>query len=147
MIVTVDDKVEYYLQMYGWDRQFFLLTRDHTLEITTLGGGFDGGRIEIQGSLFFYANQVLYNNPIKNPDGVPDMFGRNYLDQLFIALCMQLHIFIVSNLPQMIFKSLTTRKEGDRYLVRVQYDDVDMEMEVEEMFHHFTKLLKEQNNE
>ena len=33
--------VEYWLERYGWDGKFFLLTRDHTVEITTMGGGYD----------------------------------------------------------------------------------------------------------
>jgi len=64
---------------------------------------------------------------------------------MFIGLCILLHVFVVSNLPQMRFKSLTTRKEGDRYLVRFQYDEEDVEMEVEEMYYHF--LNRHKNNE
>ena len=69
------------------------------------------------------------------------MFGRNYLDLLFIVLCTQIHLFIVGG--GICFHCLTTRKDGDRYLVRVQYDDVDLEMEVEAMYHYIGEKLKE----
>jgi len=131
-----EERIKYYLEQYGWDGKFFLLTRDHTVEITTVGGGYGDVGVHEKGCLFHYANQVC-----GKPTEVPDMFGRNYLDQKFIALCMLLHMMIIADKPQ--FKSLTTRKDGDRYMVRVRYDDVDLEMEVVEMFHYFTEKLKE----
>ena len=134
--------IDQIIEHYGWNGKFFLLTRDHTVEITTVGGGYDDVDIYEKGCLFHYANQWLY----QKPNDMVDMFGRNFLDQVFIVLCLQLHLFVCFCEPKIIFKSLTTRKEGDRYLVRVQYDNEDLEMEVEEMFHHFTKLLKEQSD-
>ena len=134
--------VEKILEQYGWNGKFFLLTRDHTVEIITLGGGYGDVPIAEKGCLFHYANQCLYRHPYNNPNREIDVFERNYLDQVFIALCMHLHIFF-GGLPDVDFKSLTTRKEGDKYLVRVQYDNVDLEMEVEEMFHYVSELLKE----
>lgn len=124
-------------EKYGWNGKFFLLTRDHTVEITELGGGFDGKPIDIKGSLFHYANQWLYQKPSTEPD----IFGRNYLDQMFIALCIQLHVFMVGDHE---FKSLVTRKASEKYLVRVRYDNEDIEMEVVEMFDYFTQKLKEE---
>lgn len=128
--------VDYFLERYGWNGKFFLLTRDHTVEITTMGGGYDDVPMYEKGSLFHYANQVLYQQPRNEIDN----FGRNYLDQVFISLCCGLHVFLMCSEPQKVFKSLTTRKEGDKYLVRLQYDDVDMEMEVEEMYNYFKEL-------
>ena len=31
---------EYFLDRYWWNGKFFLLTRDHNVEITTVGGGY-----------------------------------------------------------------------------------------------------------
>ena len=88
--------------------------------------------------MFHYGNQVLLGRRARKE---VDEFGRDYLDQMFIALCMHLHIF--ASCPDVKFHSLTARKDGDRYMVRVRYDDVDLEMEVVEAFHYFTEKLKE----
>ena len=127
------DRIERFLEEYGTDGKFFLLTRDHPITITIVGGGVDGWE---KGSLFHYGNQVLN---INDRSDEPDDFGRNLIDRSFIALCLTLYIYA----PYVQFKSLTTRKDGDRYMVRVRYDDVDLEMEVVEMFHYFTEKLKE----
>ena len=135
--------VEYFLERYGWDGKFFFLTRDHNVEITTMGGGYGDVPIHEKGCLFFYANQVMYQKPSSEIDN----FGRNYLDQLFIDLCAGIHVFVYCSEPRKVFKSLTTRKEGDRYLVRLQYDDMEMEMEVEEMYHYFKELAETRKTE
>ena len=132
--------VDVWIKNRGWDGKFFLLTRDHTVEITTVGGDYGDVPIAERGSLFFYSNQVLVGKPKEEVDA----FGRNYIDQVFIALCGKLHSFVDRPEPnKKAFHSLTTRKDGDRYMVRVRYDDVDLEMEVVEMFHYFTEKLKE----
>ena len=122
--------VDVWIKNRGWDGKFFLLTRDHTVEITETGED----DYDKKGTLFFYANQVSYQKPSEEPD----IFGRNYIDQVFIALCGKVQGVVVFSDPPKTFHSLTTRKDGDRYMVRVRYDDVDMEMEVVEMFHYFT---------
>ena len=137
---TQEERIAYYYERYGMDGKFFLLTRDHTVEITTVGGGYDDVPIYEKGSLFHYANQVLYQKPCNEPD----MFGRNYLDQKFIEMCMYVHMFLMQKSPDVAFHSLSTRKEGEKYFVRVRYDDVDIEMEVEEMVDYFDNLLKEE---
>ena len=129
------DKLERYLERYGWNGKFFLLTRDHAVEITETGDG----DYDKKGTLFFYTNQVGRHHPSEEVDE----FGRNYLDQVFIALCIQVQCLVVFPTEPKIFKSLTTRKERDKYLVRLQYDDVDLEMEVEEMYRHLTKSVEE----
>jgi hypothetical protein len=93
-----------------------------------------------KGSLFFYGNQVLMGSRPRPLEEV-DEFGRNYLDQVFIGLCLHLSIFLYNVDSPKAFHSLTTRKDGDRYMVRLEYDDVVLEMEVEAMFKHFIKLL------
>ena len=134
-----EERLNFFYERYGWDGKFFLLTRDHTVEITTVGGGYDDVDIYEKGSLFHYANQVLYlNEPLEKQ---PDEFGRNYLDRVFIALCTQLHCFLMLRKPNIVFKSLVTRKEDDKYIARVQYDDIDVEMDVEAMYRHFTDML------
>ena len=61
---------------------------------------------------------------------------------MFIALCLQLHVFV--SYYDVNFKSHTARKDGDRYMVRVRYGDVDLEMDVVEMFHYLTEKLQEE---
>ena len=130
-----NDKIKCWLEYRGWNGKFFLLTRDHTVEITETGED-DYNK---KGTLFFYANQVAMRHPNKEIDE----FGRNYLDQVFLALCIRVQEMVVFSATPKMFKLLTTRKEGDKYIVRVQYDDEDLEMEVKEMFHYFTNKLKE----
>ena len=129
--------VENILTRYGTDGKFFFITKDPPLEIVTIGGGYDDVPIHHIGSLFHYANQWL------EKEDIPDKFGRNHLDRSFIALCSRLHLYLMFKQPNITFKSLTTRKEGEKYLVRVQYDDEDLELEVEEMFNYFSKKLEE----
>ena len=121
---------------------FYHLTRDlkegDTLTITEMGGDGDTPEeIYRKGTVFYYGNQYLYRNRWQGQD---DRFGRNQLDCAFIALCLEIYTFRYA----FVFKSLAVRKDGDRYLVRVRYDDVDLEMEVVEAFHYFTKLLGKQ---
>ena len=132
--------VKYCLEKYGWDGKFFLLTRDHTVEITSVGGGYDDVPMYEKGSLFHYANQCEGMRDTE-PNEKVDRFGRNYLDRLFVRLCLYIYLYVFPDNP---FKSLTSRKDGDRYMVRVQYDDVDLEMEVVEMFHYFDEKLKDE---
>ena len=121
---------------------FFVLTRDlkegDTLTITEIGGDGDTAEeIYRKGTVFYFGNQYLYRNRWQGQGN--DRFGRNLLDRAFIALCLEIYTFRLA----FEFKSLTARKDGDRYMVRVRYDDVDLEMEVVEAFHYFTEKLKE----
>jgi len=133
---------EYILKTYGIDGKFFFLTRDCPIEITTVGGGYGDVDIHKKGCLFFYANQWLEKRDKELNDEI-DRFGRNYLDRVFIELCIHLHFFISCTEPQKRFTSLTARKEGEKYMIKVLYDDVDLEMEVEEMYIHFRNILKD----
>jgi len=135
--------IEKRLERYGWNGKFFLLTRDHTVEITTVGCDYGDVPMYEKGCLFHYANQCMPPHENLSKDEV-DEFGRNFLDRTFIRMCMKLHSFVDRPEPnKKAFHSLTTRKDGDRYMVRVRYDDVDLEMEVVEAFHYFTEKLKE----
>jgi len=42
------ENIPSFYEKYGMDGKFFHLTRDHSVEITVLGGGFDGDEIYIQ---------------------------------------------------------------------------------------------------
>ena len=128
------EAIERDLELYGIDGKFFLLTRDHTVEITKVGGGHDGFS---ENRLFHYGSQGLTCRPVEEIDD----YGRNYLDQVFIALCRCVEAFVAFFEPCKDFKLLTTRKEGDKYMVRVQYDDVDLEMEVGEMYNYFVEKV------
>ena len=118
-------------EKFGWNaNNMFFLTRDHPIEITE------------EDKLFYYGNQCwIQNDPL---EGI-DQFGRNSIDKTFIAICLLLHVFVTGT-RSVTFHSLATRKEGDKYLVRVQYDDEDLEMEVKEMFHYFIKKLERRND-
>ena len=132
-----EERLNFFYEQYGWNGKFFLLTRDNTVEITETGED-DYSK---KGTLFFYANQVLCGSRPGNEH--PDEFGRNYLDQVFIALCIRIQGIVAYATSPKTFKSLTTRKDGDKYLARVRYDDVDLEMEVEEMYRYFCNLTKQ----
>jgi len=132
------DRIENYLKIYGTDGKFFLLTRDHPATITTVGGGHGDVGWEDKNCLYHYGNQVLN---INDRSAEVDDFGRNLKDRLFIGICLTLYIY--AQMPSIKFKSLSTRKDGDKYLVRVQYNDSDLEMEVEEMFNYLHQKLRE----
>ena len=126
--------------MTNWNpNDFFFLTRTPTVEITTVGGNYGDVDIHEKGSLFWFGNQHI------TPVPVPDRWGRNSIDQTFIALCIKIYYFVyLYPYPnKKAFYSLTARKDGDQYMVRVRYDDVDLEMEVVEAFNYFTEKLKE----
>jgi len=107
------------------------------VEITTVGGGYDDVDFYHDGCLYLFADQHVGGTH------VPDRWGRNFIDQQFLALCSKLYVLFTCVTPKKVFKSLTAHKDGDKYMVRVQYDDVDLEMEVVEMCHYFTEKLKE----
>ena len=122
--------------MNNWNpSDFFFLTRTPAVEITTVGGNYEDVDIYTKGSLFWFGNQHIMGVP------TPDRWDRNYIDQKFVELCIKIYYFVYFSKPQRVFKSLMTRKDGDKYMVRVQYDDVDLEMEVEEMYNYFVEKV------
>ena len=128
------------VKKWQWNQEgLFFLTKTPVVEITAVGDPCDEAS-DITGALYQFADQCVKGTP------APDRWGRNYIDQKFLALCARLYV-IVTCIDGIVFKSLTTRKDVNQYLVRVQYDDVDLEMEVEEMFHYVSELLKESRKE
>ena len=120
---------------------FYRITRDlkegEPLVITELGGDGDTAEeIYREGTAFWYGNQYLVRKQWETED---DRFGRNRLDCTFIALCLEFYLFHL--FPDFDFKSLTARKEGDDYFVRMQYNNVDIEYELTEAFSIIRKQL------
>jgi hypothetical protein len=112
-------------EAFGWNADnMFFLTRDHPIEITEVD------------KLFYYGNQALFD--VK--DGL-DEFGRNYIDKIFISLCLGLHIFF-SPPSNAAFKSLIAWKDGDNYIARLRYNEVDMEKEIVVMHQYFVEQSK-----
>ena len=106
-----------------------------------MGGNYEDVDIYHKGSLFWYANQRIIGVP------TPDRWGRWHIDQKFVELCLKLYYFVYLSKPKKVFHFLITRKEGDKYVVRVKYDDVDLEMEVVEMSDYFNEKLKGNDND
>jgi len=109
-------------EKFGWNKDnMFFLTRDNPVEITSVE------------DLSRYANQCLFD--VKEE---PDEFGRNYIDKMFIGLCMELDAFVTcTHEPDVVFKSLSCEKIGDEYMACVKYDDVILEMELVKMVDYF----------
>ena len=121
---------------WNWTQEgLFFLTKTPVVEITVVGDPCDEDA-DLTGSLYHFADQCVRG------ESVPDRWGRNYIDQTFVALCARFYV-IVTCVKGVVFHSLTTRKEGDKYLVRVRYDDVDLELKLEEMYNYFSQKLKE----
>ena len=112
-------------QNWNWTQDgLFFLTQTPVVEITTVGDPCDEDA-DLTGTLYHFADQR-----VGNPLTQADRWGRDYIDQCFVTLCDKL--YLIATCTGAVFHSLTTRKDGDRYLVRVQCDDVDLEMEVVE---------------
>ena len=126
-------------EKWNWTHDgLFFLSRTPVVEVITVGDPCDADS-DLTGSLYQFADQYV------GCTHVPDRWGRNYIDLRFLALCSRLYA-IVTCIDNMVFKSLTTQKVGDKYMVRVQYNEEDVEMGVEEMFNYFTDKLKEINH-
>lgn len=84
---------------YKWDKDnVFFLTREGRVEIISYGYP----KLE-DGSLYYYADQVWLGG-----DQIPDKFGRNQIDSLFIRLCYRLSIYLLGK--EDTFKSLRCEK-------------------------------------
>ena len=112
----------------------FFLSKTPVVKITMVGDPCDVDS-DITGSLYHFADQYVASTE------VPDRWGRNYIDKQFLALCSRLYV-IATCCPDIAFKSLTTRKEDGKYFVRVRYNDVDVELEIDKMYQYFTDKLK-----
>ena len=122
-------------EAFGWTYDnMFVLTRDHPVEVTVVGDE----DLRQKWTLYYYGNQVLNFNDVNEKI---DKFGRNYIDKLFIALCLALNILSLSPNPDIRFKSLRCWKDGEQYFARVQYDDEDVTMELSEAERYFQDML------
>ena len=110
----------------------FFLTRDSDVEITCVGHS----PYKV-GGLYHYARQGILADSTEELDA----FGRNKTDRLFIQICEAVFNFVSWRDGEMLH-SLSCKKEGDKYMARVRYNDVDLEMEVVEMANYFKKLSK-----
>jgi len=120
--------------MAKWDwtqNGLFFLTQTPEVEITTVGGGHDDVDFFHEGCLYLFGDQCVYNEV--EQEGV-DRWGRNVIDRMFVAICSKFWVLTTVGLIE--FHSLTARNDGDKYLVRVRYDDQDLEMKVEEMYRY-----------
>jgi len=128
--------------MAKWDwtqNGLFFLTKMPVVEITTVGGGHDDVDFFHDGCLYLFGDQCVGNEV--EIDGI-DRWGRNFTDRAFVAICDKL--WLATTVGIIVFHSLTTRQDGDKYLVRICYDDLDLEMEVAEMFQHCCNLVNSQ---
>jgi hypothetical protein len=97
--------------------KMFFLTRTDGVEITSFEEVFNCG------------NQCLLDP--KRPDLEFDRFGRNYLDRQFVGLCEVIYICFLCN--SNMFQSLSCKKDGDKYIVRLQLSNETLELELNEM--------------
>ena len=120
-------------EVFGWNYDnLFVLTRDHPVEVTVVGED----DYHQKGTLYYYGNQV----PSRIDDGV-DNFGRNVIDNKFIALCLTLNLLSLPDEPIVRFKSLHCWKDGEQYLTRVRYNDENITMEIVEAERYFRDML------
>ena len=100
----------------------FFLTRDGDVEITS----YDYPERK-KGGLYHYAWQGIETNSQEELDA----FGRNYTDRLFIRLCDTVFGMVMGK--EDTFKSLSCKKVGDQYVVRLELSDETLELELTEM--------------
>jgi len=78
---------------------------------------------------FLYANQYL----LPCDEEVDDL-GRNRTDRAFLRLCDLAYVYdSMSNVPNSEFKSLSCKKVGDNYHVRLVLSNETLEMELFDM--------------
>jgi len=120
---------------FGWcANNMFFLTRDVDEDTP----------VEIAGAvgLYHYGNQCLLDRLLTDKEAI-DEFGCNYLDKMFIRLCgliwvIETPFFIgLMEKEEVAFKSLSCRKDGDRYIVKVVLQDEVVEKELVEMVRFF----------
>jgi len=104
--------------------KFFFLTRDGDIEVTEYD------------KLFYFGNQCLAGSRVTEQI---DEFGRNYTDKLFIRLCLIAHIYLVGK--EDTFKSLSCRKDGERYIARLELVGMTLEYELGFMVDLVERLL------
>jgi hypothetical protein len=114
-------------ELFGWNaNNMFFLTRDGDIEITC-----------VKKLLFHYANQCLLGNTWKSKD--LDDFGRNYYDKTFIRLCIDVYSYVCYEEEK--FKSLSCKKTGDEYIVRLEFGEEILEMELVQMAEYLEQKM------
>ena len=96
------------------------LTKDNVFKMTEVVP------IEIThpGDLFSIANQGV----VEHRSYEPDKYGRVFIDKQFCRLCCLVHVEEVD-----MFQSLSCKKNGDKYIVRLELTNETLEMELTEM--------------
>ena len=118
---------------WDWGHEgLFFLSKTPVVEITSIGAGYDNVDFYHPNSLYMLADQRVGGTP------VPDRWGRNEIDQCFLALCARLYA-LVTCVDGIVFKSLSARQDGDLYLARLRYNNVDVELTIDEMLDYVTK--------
>lgn len=108
-------------EAFGWNKDnVFFLTKSEYVEIASIN------------EVFNYSNQCLL--PCEEE---LDGFSRNRTDRLFIRLCNRVDLFCTED----TFKSLSCKKDGDRYIARLELSDKTLELELTEM----VELLEQRN--
>jgi hypothetical protein len=117
-------------KFYKWNKDnIFFLTREEYVEVTAYGHP----KLE-DGSLYYYSCQIWYGY-----DGISDEFGRNEIDRQFVLLCNNLFVYFSG---QEEFKSLSCKKIGERYVVRLESSKETLEMGLSEMIDLFDERNK-----
>jgi len=84
------------------------------VEQTTVGGGYDDVDFFSDGCLYLFGDQCVGNEVER--EGI-DRWDRNITYRMFVAICDKLWVLTMAK--DIAFHSLITRKDGDKYLVRV----------------------------
>ena len=109
--------------------EMFFLTRDGDIEIIQVGYP-----KYVHGGLYHYARQSIEADSKEEFDA----FGRNYTDRLFIRLCDAVFGYVMGK--EDTFKSLSCRKDGERYIARLELTGMTLEYELGFMVDLVTKL-------
>ena len=113
----------------------FYLTRDGDIEITLVG--FHPYKI---GGLYHYAWQSICAYSKEEFDE----FGRNDTDRLFIRFCQAVFNIVPWNWEgKNMFKFLSCKKDGDKYIARLELSDETLEMELAEIVVLLEQRLQE----
>ena len=115
---------------WNWTKDnMFFLTRDGDIEISHSDDDWEH-------CLFHYANQVSLPG-CHLVEGV-DEFGRNRIDRLFIRLCVLIHVYVICN-TEIMFKSLSCKKDGSEYRVHLELNNETLEQSLAEMVSVFER--------
>jgi len=106
------------IEKFGWNaNNMFFLTRDGDIVLTSW-----------QELTFRYASQWLPDDAYLHEE--LDEFGRYYIDKRFIHVCQLVSVYAMD---EDLFKSFSCKKTENGYIVRLEYGDEELEMELFEM--------------